>query len=338
MSAKPSDVAERLIASLEAEAEMVDRGDFTIDQVKARDKLRDYQLADPNAWVLLVVELASLLGAKAVYFDYTEPELTQVRFRSAGFEAPQLAEPLSGVFAATESGGVADRARRAAWQKLAIAMNALLGRAKRIELTCLDASGRGPRMRWTGDPEGRVETIETVEVDPSKRGADPTLEDERSGNHLIVELHQRNHDEHETALLRRACHCSPLLVMAGAEKLSQGWKAMFEPAQRDDDDEPAPAPTTIRDDDFRSLGLALQTPSRAKARLRVQTNGVFAEDIELEGWRPGFMAITDLPLARDLGQNQVLRDAAFERMLSFVRATHDQLAQVDQLAPGRSPR
>lgn len=294
VSRPPSDVVDRLIASLEADAEMVDHGEFTIDQAKARDKLRDYQLADADAWVLLVVELAALLGARAVYFDYTEPEQTQVRFRSRGFAREQLAEPLSGVFAT------------GAWQKLAIACSALLGRAEVIELACLDTAGKGPQMRWTGDPEGKVE------LDDIERDA------EQAGNHLRVVLDDRNHIERETELLRRACRCSPLLVMAGSEKLSWGWRAVFEAS--------AIATTEIRDDDFRSLGLAGQLPGGAKARLRIQTNGVFAEDIELDGCRPGFVAITDLDLVRDLAQRQVLRDAAFERMLGFVRRTHDQLA------------
>jgi hypothetical protein len=323
VSGQPSDAVNRLIASLEAEAEIVDHGEFTIDQAKARDKLRDYQLVDPHAWVLLVVELAALLGARAVYFDYTQPERTQIHFRSGGLAREQLAEPLTGVFATSQGVGEAERARRSAWQKLAIAMNALLGRATRIELACLDAAGKGPRMVWTGDPDGKV-ALDEIERDAEHGG------NHLGGNHLTVVFEdQRSHVEHETALLRRACRCSPLLVMAGAEKVSHGWKAVFEPERAPDDDDqekPELVIEPIRDDEFRSLGLAAQMPGRAKARLRVQANGVFAEDIELEGCRPGFLAIADLDLARDLAQSQVLRDAAFERMLGFVRAAHDQLA------------
>ncbi|MFV8755688.1 hypothetical protein ACNOYE_34485 [Nannocystaceae bacterium ST9] len=312
MSGTPSDVANRLIASLEAGAEIVDRGEFTIDATKARDKLRDYQLADPDAWVLLVVELATLLGAKAVYFDYTEPRLTQIRFRSPGLAREELAEPLAGVFASTEAGRASERARRRAWQKLAIATNALLGRAERVEMTCLDDAGKGPRVRWAG---------EAFELD------ELALDPEQSGNALLVGFADERHVERETALLRRACRCSPILVMAGSEKLSQGWKAMFQSTRRRDDDSPAPeVPTfTIRDDDFRALGLAAKLHSREPARVRIQTNAVFAEDIELEGLRKGFAAIVDLDLARDLSQSQVLRDEAFDRTIALVRAAHDQI-------------
>jgi hypothetical protein len=309
VSGQPSDVVERLIASLEADAEMIDHGEFTIDQGKARDKLRDYQLADADAWVLLVVELAALLGARAVYFDYTEPGQTQVRFRSRGFEREQLAEPLSGVFAARDGASPAERSRRTAWQKLAIACSALLGRATMIELACLDAEGKGARMLWTGDPEGKVE------LDEIERDAD------QAGNHLRVALEDRGHVERETELLRRACRFSSLLVMAGSETVSRGWKAMFAEPE---------ATTPIRDEDFRSLGLAAQVRSNTLAQLCIQTNGVLAEYVLLKGFRPGFSAIADLDLTRDLAQRQVLRDAAYERMLALVRATHDQMAALDE--------
>ena len=49
MSTEP-DVAEGLIAGLEAEAAFVELGAFGIDVAKAREKLRDYQLADPELY------------------------------------------------------------------------------------------------------------------------------------------------------------------------------------------------------------------------------------------------------------------------------------------------
>lgn len=316
--AEPTNVASRLIASLEAEAEIVDRGAFTIDQTKAREKLRDYQLADAHAWTLLVVELAALLGAKAIYFDYTTPMATKIHFRAPPLASELLAEPLAGVFVSLDDElAASERAARRAWQKLAIAINALLGRAGRIEIESLDAQGRGHRASWTGDEQGRF-SLDAVERDV-----------ELAGNHLRVEFGEREHAEAERELLRRACRRAHVLVMAGSEKLSFGWKSHFESRGNDDDDEaPSVATTPIRDDDFRMIGLAAQLPTRTPARLRIQTNGVLAEELELEGWRRGFSAIADLDLARDLSQSQVLRDAAFERMLSLVRATHDAMARI----------
>ena len=54
--ASNDDIAARLIAELAGEAEFIDGGGFTIDPEAARRKLADRQLADPDAWVLLVVE------------------------------------------------------------------------------------------------------------------------------------------------------------------------------------------------------------------------------------------------------------------------------------------
>ncbi len=316
MKPRANEVAGRLIAELEAEAELVDpHGEFSIDQAKAREKLTAYQLADPDAWVLVLVEFAALLGAKAVYFDYTEPERTQIRFRARSLGREQLAEPLNGVFAAAPSGDdPVERAGQRAWAKLAVVCNALLRRAKRIELVWLDAAGKGLRTCWAG-PAGSSR----FELDELMRDT------EQAGNTMIVEFadHDRSHAERETALLRRACRTSSLLIMAGSEKLSHGCKAMFE---RGPERTSEPTTQSIRDDDFRLLGLAARIGTRTKPRLRIQTNGVFAEDIDLDGYPSGFVAIVDLDLSRDLAQNLVLRDAAFERMLGFVRATRDQMS------------
>jgi hypothetical protein len=313
--AEPTNVASRLIASLEAEAQIVDHGAFTIDQAKAREKLRDYQLVNVHGWTLLVVELATLLGAKAVYFDYTTPTTTKIHFRAPPLSGEQLADPFAGVFASFEGELAAgERAARRASQKLAIAVHALVGRAQRIELESLDAHGRGTRARWSGDEQGRF-ALEPVERDA-----------ELAGNHLRVEFGETSHVERERELLRTACRRAHVLVMAGSEKLSFGWKSDFELPGGDDDEDAAPsvaATTPIRDADFRMIGLAAQLPTREPARLRIQTNGVLAEVLELEGLRKGFSALVDLDLARDLSQSQVLRDAGFERMLALVRATHD---------------
>ncbi len=311
-----SSVAERLIASLEAEAEMVDHGAFTLDHAKAREKLREYQLVAPDFWVLLVVELAALLGAKAVYFDYTEPALTQVRFRCRGFGPAELGDPMSGVFVSTEGVGSIERSRRRAWQKLAIAYNALLGLGpRRVELACLDEQGKGLRMRWTGDSTG------AVEVDKLERSPD------EGGNTLIVEFGERGSSERierERKWLREHCRHSPLLVMAGSDRLSFGCKALFESKEG----EPELETFAIRDEDLRSIGIGSHTGSGRRPTLRLQTNGVFAEEMVLpDGFRNGFLAIVDLDLARDLSQSQVLRDAQLTRTLEWVRAAHDEMVE-----------
>jgi hypothetical protein len=62
-ASEPSGVAGSLLAELEAGGQLIDTGSFTIDSQQARAKLREYLLADPHAYVLLLVEAAVLGGA-----------------------------------------------------------------------------------------------------------------------------------------------------------------------------------------------------------------------------------------------------------------------------------
>lgn len=60
-----SDVAAELIGELVSEGTQVDEGGFTLDPTKALEKLRAFQLAEREAWVLFLVEAAALAGASA---------------------------------------------------------------------------------------------------------------------------------------------------------------------------------------------------------------------------------------------------------------------------------
>lgn len=114
-----NEVAKRLIGALEADAELVDRGGFTIDEQAARTKFARFRMSEPQAWLCLLVEAAGLLGARSVEIV---TGLDQVRVVFDG-------EPLAGdeVFSsAAESVSEPEgRSARAAQRKLAIAFNTL---------------------------------------------------------------------------------------------------------------------------------------------------------------------------------------------------------------------
>ena len=58
-----------LISDLRNEGEVVSEGRFTLDRDKAREKMRQFQLADPRAYVLELVQAAVLKGAAEIAFD-----------------------------------------------------------------------------------------------------------------------------------------------------------------------------------------------------------------------------------------------------------------------------
>ena len=58
--------AAELIAGLQSDAEFDSDGGFSLDREKAREKMRQFQLADPHRYVLLLVEAAVLRGATTI--------------------------------------------------------------------------------------------------------------------------------------------------------------------------------------------------------------------------------------------------------------------------------
>ena len=60
-----SDV-EALLERLRGESKLAARGSFTLDRERAREKMRQFQLADPHRWILLLVRAALLRGAGTV--------------------------------------------------------------------------------------------------------------------------------------------------------------------------------------------------------------------------------------------------------------------------------
>src|SRR5690606_12935155 len=69
-------VAGALLAELEAGGELVDAAGFSTDAAQARAKLREFQLADPYEYVLLLIEAAVLAGAEPVRIRTGGGELT----------------------------------------------------------------------------------------------------------------------------------------------------------------------------------------------------------------------------------------------------------------------
>ena len=72
-------------------------GEFSIDAARARDKLRDFQLADPRLYVALVVQAATLAGAGRIDFTLDSDDLIAA-FDGHPFAADDLADLYAHVF------------------------------------------------------------------------------------------------------------------------------------------------------------------------------------------------------------------------------------------------
>ncbi len=99
-------------------------GEFTLDRDVALKKLRQFQLADPPAYVLELLQAAVLKGATWIDFRIDTDD-TWMRFDGAPFTATELQEVYAAVFRSDS-----DDATRALRQ-LALGLNAALGLSPR---------------------------------------------------------------------------------------------------------------------------------------------------------------------------------------------------------------
>ncbi len=146
---------DRLIDELRREGRVDSRGEFTLDRDKAREKMRRYQLASPQAYVTELIQAAVLKGAGRIDVE-VDADDTILRFDGPPFSAAELEELWGSVFATQATPEV--RALR----QLALGLNGAMGlNPRRVTLSSagddlgraahlLLRPGRGTRSRSGG--------------------------------------------------------------------------------------------------------------------------------------------------------------------------------------------
>jgi hypothetical protein len=293
------DVASSLIEALAREGEHVDDGTFTLDPAKARQKLREYQLAEPLGYLLLLVEAAHLAAAKP-HIDIRLGTATSAAFRGVSLNDEQLSNPISAVFRGGQelAGDALVRAR--VLQLLGLAANAALAAgATRVEITNTDAARRVRCVTIEPEGEPRLEVLESADPVPGQtvfRFVGAALEFGRAGR--------------ERALLQRHCELASIPIVVDGERVNAGQQAAFAGFRR-------VQTTTIAVDEHGIVGVAARLGVEP-AKALILTRSVLAETIELDNCRPGLVAVVDVDLRKDLSQRRVLRDAAFEAVLAAI--------------------
>lgn len=92
LSVEKKALADRPAMPEGAEAQLVDSGSFRVDAAKMLDKLRQYQLADPEDFVCAWLRCAAASGARAIELDTDWTSLTLV-FDGRPFSAGELSAP-----------------------------------------------------------------------------------------------------------------------------------------------------------------------------------------------------------------------------------------------------
>jgi hypothetical protein len=289
-------VARQLIDALVQEGRFVDDGVFTLDPSKAREKLRGYQLVNAHAYILLVVECASIAGASAI--DISCGRTSVGEFMGVSLTQTQLENVFTSVFLDTDALRGEALAAARIQQLFGVAANAALAlEPERIEIENVDHEGRLNRM--TIDASGH----QCTSVGEGPRGRT---------RFVVTDARDTDREQLEVALIRERCQYASFTINLYGQRMSAGPRRPLLGLRTE----------RIRLDNGTTIGLAGFRPEREPAKLLLVTRGVLAETITLDDARPGFVAVVDVDLRKDLSQRGVLRDEAFDRVIRAVMRTH----------------
>ena len=309
------------------------RGGFTIDPEKAREKLRHYQLAEPQRYVLLLVEAAFSSGAERLEFEIDSDDL-HLRFGGEHFAYEQLENIYGSLFQGSSTElDESDLVQLRGLQQLAYALNSAMALNPRFaRVVSVGEDGSGTALELRPDAPDDVERVEGL----PPGNAIHVKERFRPG--MIIEFFRGVRGQlSEVALLREHCRWSRREVVVNGELISgpiEFDECCWARAEVVDGEQPVGAVGLWPDAGEREVD------AWPRAQVQLCSNGVLVEEIELEGVILGLRAVVDSPsFGKDVSQTKLLRDANYERVVDAVKAAGDELvAQLaDALIDGRAP-
>lgn len=298
-----TDIAGALVARLEAGAQLVDRGRFTLDYNKARDKLAERRLAELDRFVLLLVELAHLLpGCTGVRFEISA-YWTQAQLGGVALTKAELHTIFDALFVDLSGLEPAEARRQQARQRLASAVDAALSLPGASVELHTHARDHSP-IRWRLASDGSS----VIEERPSPLPA-PSL------SFRLRRRRDAAGARAQRTLLSRDAIYARVPVELDGTPLDIGLRLVD-----------VPEPSEVRGPDGRVVGLAGWSAARALATLIFVANGVVVERLTRARWRSGFVALVEADdLPRDVSLFKLRRNQAFDARLAAVEAVHDGL-------------
>jgi hypothetical protein len=313
--------ADALIAGLRNDAQFDSEGSFSLDRDRAREKMRQFQLADPHRYVLLLVEAAILRGASAIDFHIDADDM-RMSF-DAALEWEDLDELYASLF--VDRSTVSIRARR----ELALACNAVMALNPRwVRIESWAAIGGGPvtgvRALLRPDAEDEIERVE--QAPPDARAPLTTIHvKERFRPGLLVRfLHNIADALPEEELLRQRCAMASIPITLDGKPISFGLPR-----------------TALAGVSFEAEGLrgvaGINLDDRKRSTLVLLSNGVELVTTTLRDSVPGLWFWVDASnLRKDVSQSDVVsNDESYLRMLSALATPRDRvLARLVELWSG----
>ncbi len=298
-------MATHLIEGLRAEGQVDSVGRFTLDPVKAREKLQKFQLVDAHRYVLELVQAAVLRGATDIGFDIDADDM-HMRFDGAVFSAEELGDVWGSIFADGD-----ERLLRGVRQ-LALGLNAALGLGpKRIVVR----SG-GQELRLVPGAADVHKAVEpaiagtTIHVAQRVKLAGLGLFFKNLVGSLAEEVH-----------LRERCVYAAQAITLDGVRISRGFKIAEALGVHEI------AAPGVR-------GLVAATNSEAAPELRLIKDGVWIDSRELAGCGPGVLALVEGEgLRKDVSLAKIVADETLAAVLSQVQAARwSAMARVIELS------
>lgn len=299
----PSELAPaaRVVARLEAEGACVEGpSEFSVDLAQGGQKVLAYALARSEDWAPRLVEVAVLLASAAVEFEISASR-ARVVMEASGFLPAEYARvgTIGGgaVGGDTVGDGTVGGARERALVQLGFALIGL-AQSNAAEVEIAATSPEGERVTWVRRPGG----ADHISVG---RSADSRFT-------LSVQFAQRSRARSRAVhdALTHRCRWSNFDVRVGGRRISTGHEsAVSDPVTL--------ARVAL---DGREVGVC-GFCDRRDAQILVFVHGVLAEVLPVD-WTPGFVAIVDVDLPRDILQTRVLRGPAFDELMRVVTDAH----------------
>jgi hypothetical protein len=286
---------DRLIADLAADGTATGQGSFTMDRRAAREKLRAFQLAEPGAWALELVQALIARGATAVHLDADRDDLS---LRADG--RPFTAEELDNVWSAVLAAGEADDLR--ARQRLAIGLNALVGLGPKHVEVWSGTVAAGSRLVLGTEGDERVEPA----AGPS--GLEGTVITTKLG---LLDAARNPNAAVKRLVQERAAHAAVPVTVDG-EVASDGFRprALF-------------GLVGLEHDGFRAVGGIDPRPGAAP-RLRLQTDGVWIQEWPIASGTPGLtVVIESARFRKDVSQSRIVEDLALNQADALVTVVEE---------------
>lgn len=305
-----------LLGELASEGTRAASGSFGIDAERAREKMQQFQLANPYTYVCELVQAAHLLGASRISFTVDADELW-MRFDGSPFSSSELGELYSAAMSARDN----PRAR-ANWH-IAIAFNALTRlNPKKISITSAlaDDVEEHARLDFTSEDEFEVVSLEDDDRFLDAGMMEIYVRERVRLDHFVEFFSKFVENLPEVAIVKDSCALASIPIEINGEVISgglkpPGWLSRHHTFERDG----------IR-------GVIGAFSSGFDAKLEILQHGVLIKQMVRKApIAPFFCRVEANHLNRDLSLSAFVEDEHWNHLFFDVLAKEVRFALLEEL-------